>query len=266
MTERREFFISRRVIATARSRAARSASQLALAGTVLVAAGFLACGTAPTVMEPFEVPSSTEADAPAEAPDGAEAGDYLRQVAVRDVVSDTYLLHWPERKMPLAVYLPSPPEGLFPDPERTRAEVRRAVLDWTDVAAPGVPSFRFVESHGEADIPIVWSAEPDGDWYIAHCAYRVDIRAKRFGVERILVTGRWGDDRVALPSEIYEVVLHEMGHALGLLGHSDDPRDIMYPHISDLPDKGLSARDRNTLRALYAGPNRQIRGVRGRRY
>jgi predicted Zn-dependent protease len=251
---------------TARSRAASRAARLALAGVVLIAAGFLACGTAPAVMEPFEVPSSTEADVPAERAEGAEAGDYLRQVAVRDVFSDTYLLHWPERKMPLAVYLPPPPEWLFPDPERMRAEVRRAVLDWTDVAAPGVPSFRFVESHGQADIPIVWAAEPDGDWYIAHCAYQVNLRQKRFGVERILVTGRWGDDRVAEPSEIYEVVLHEMGHALGLFGHSDDPRDIMYPQISGLPDRGLSGRDRNTLRALYAGPNRQIRGLRGRRW
>ena len=57
-----------------------------------------------------------------------------------------------------------------------------------------------------------------------------------------------------------------MGHALGLIGHSDDPRDIMYPGISRDPDKGLSARDRNTLRELYAGPNRQIRGRRGKRH
>jgi predicted Zn-dependent protease len=239
--------------------------RLALAGAALVAVGCSGGGTVPTVMEPFEAPSSIEAGHPEGAPEGPEAGDYLRQVAVRDSFNDTYLLHWPERKMPLAVYLPPPPEGLFPDPERTRAEVRRAVLDWTDVAAPGVPSFRFVERHGEAEIPVVWAAEPDGSWYIAHCAYQVNIRQKRFGVERILVTGRWGEGRVAEPSAIYAVVLHEMGHVLGLMGHSDDPRDIMYPSVSEEPDEGLSARDRNTLRALYAGPNRQIRGRRGRR-
>ena len=242
------------------------ATRLTLAGAALAAVGCFACGTAPTVMKPFEMPPSAEAGHPERAPEDMEVGDYLHQVAVRDAFNDTYLLHWPERKMPLAVYLPPPPEGLFPDPELTRAEVRRAVLDWTDVAAPGVPSFRFVESHSKAKIPIIWAAEPSGDWYIAHCSYRLNIRQKRFGVEHILVTGRWGDGHVAEPSAIYKVVLHEMGHALGLMGHSDDPQDIMFAGLSQDPNKGLSARDRNTLRELYAGPNRQIRGRRGRRY
>jgi predicted Zn-dependent protease len=237
-------------------------TQTALGLAVLVAAGDPACSTGPMVNEPSTLAPSVEPDFP----DGSEAGEYLRQVAVRDEFNDTYLLHWPERKMPLAIYLPDPPEGLFPDPVRIRSEVQRAVLDWADVAAPGVPSFRFVDNHGEAEIPIVWAAEPDGGWYIAHCTYQVNIRQKRFGVERILVTGRWGDGRVAEPSAIYETVLHEMGHALGLMGHSDDPRDIMYPELSPAPGRGLSARDRNTLRQLYAGPNRQIRGRRGRRH
>ena len=254
-------------IAAAWARLVTRSTQLALAGAMLIALGCAGRGAAPTVMEPFEMPASGEAGDPAGAPQDAEAGDYLRQVAVRDAFNDTYLLHWPKRKMPLAVYLPAPPDGLFADPKAIRAEVRRGVLDWTDVASPGVPSFRFVESHGEADIPIVWAEEPTGDWYIAHCVPQLNMRQKRFSVERILVTGRWGDGHVAEPSEIYELVLHEMGHALGLLGHSDGAGDVMYHHPLRIPGrKGLSARDRNTLRELYAGPNRQIRGRRGRRY
>ena len=36
---------------------------------------------------------------------------YLRDVVVRDSFNNTFLLHWPKRKMPLAVYLPPPPTG-----------------------------------------------------------------------------------------------------------------------------------------------------------
>jgi predicted Zn-dependent protease len=42
---------------------------------------------------------------------------------------------------------------------------------------------------------------------------------------------------------------HEMGHALGLLMHSDNARDVMYPTNTAT---SLSARDYRTMEALYA--------------
>lgn len=171
---------------------------------------------------------------------------------------------WPLRKMPLAVHLPRPPEGLFGDPDGVFQAERSAVLAWTDVASPGVPSFRFVDDHGDADIPIVWAEKPDGAWYIAFCSYHARPRRNLFDVEHLLVTGRRGNGVVASTDQIHEVVLHEMGHALGLAGHSDDPRDIMYPSASQDGTRRLSGRDRNTLRELYARGNRQVRGRRGK--
>ncbi len=190
---------------------------------------------------------------------------YLRDVVVRDSFNNTFLLHWPKRKMPLAVYLPPPPTDLFENPVEVFAAVREGVLDWSDVVSPGVPSFEFVEDQGDADIPVVWAAEPDGDWYIARCAYEVNLRQLRFGVSHILVTGRWGDDRLAELDEIYDVVHDEMGHALGLMGHSPSPLDLMYPAANAARKSGLSAADRNTLRALYEHGSRPYRGRRGRR-
>lgn len=190
---------------------------------------------------------------------------YLRRVAFEAPGSEAVLLRWPKHRMPLRVHLPPPPEGLFEDPRAIFDSVRGGVLDWTDAAGPGLPTFVFVDAPGDADIPIVWASEPKGDWYIAHCVYDVQLFARRFGVARILVTGRWRPDRAADLHEVYAVMLHEMGHALGLGGHSDREEDIMAARLSPAAVEGPSERDRLTLRALYTRPlGSRILGARGR--
>jgi hypothetical protein len=52
------------------------------------------------------------------------------------------------------------------------------------------------------------------------------------------------------------VMLHELGHALGLWGHSPNPADIMAPALSDTRD--LTQRDINTIRRLYGIPAQAI--------
>jgi hypothetical protein len=97
-----------------------------------------------------------------------DADNYLRWVAVRmPVGGESLLLRWPDGSMSLKLHLPRPPDGLFQDPEAIHDSVRDGILDWTDVAGPGIPRFVFVDNKGEADIPIVWTAQPDGSWYIA---------------------------------------------------------------------------------------------------
>lgn len=78
-------------------------------------------------------------------------------------------------------------------------------------------------------------------------------------------------------------ILHQIGHSLGIWGHSDNPSDIMYPHYfiemkdmpvslnsrpitpDDLPDHShipsfkLSARDINTLTQIYSMPGEDIK-------
>jgi predicted Zn-dependent protease len=194
------------------------------------------------------------------------AGDdtYIRHVAVEMPGHEFVLLRWHARQMPLRVYLTAPPADLFEDPAAVQEAVRKGIFDWTGVAADGLPRFELVDAIGDADIPVVWAREPDGNWYIAHTAPDIRPATRRFGVSRILVTGRWSD-RVADANEIYRVMLHEMGHALGLNGHSPDPGDIMFKSFSGGAE-GISERDRATLKALYARPNgARMSGARGAR-
>ena len=51
-------------------------------------------------------------------------------------------------------------------------------------------------------------------------------------------------------NQIYYVVLHEVGHALGIKGHSKNRYDVMYPSDNTYRN-ALSNRDINTIKTIY---------------
>jgi hypothetical protein len=143
-------------------------------------------------------------------PDRAQ--DYLAYAAFESPDHLGLLLHWPERAMPLKVYLPSPPRGWFADSDAVVEATPRAVTDWTDVAGPGVPSFEFVGKASDADIPILWWDAPPNSSFasIAHCAWRIDFPTRRFGVENVLVTARERGGTQVSVEDLHRTLLHEM--------------------------------------------------------
>jgi tetratricopeptide (TPR) repeat protein len=52
-------------------------------------------------------------------------------------------------------------------------------------------------------------------------------------------------------NQIQGVATHELGHAIGIQGHSPYPEDLMYWAVNDAQTGSLTTRDKNTIRLLY---------------
>lgn len=67
---------------------------------------------------------------------------------------------------------------------------------------------------------------------------------------KIRYTDYYKPKRVLSKDEVYAVAVHEIGHAIGILGHSSNRNDIMYP-TTDIIGIHASNRDVNTIRQFY---------------
>jgi predicted Zn-dependent protease len=126
----------------------------------------------------------------------------------------------------LAQWTPLLPIQLVPVPERAHVTIwrRRPPLGLDPAGRPRA-------SHGRAILSLHGPV-----------AGRVEPRV------RVLISP--GQRREAIQA----TALHELGHAFGLWGHSDDPADAMAVSPGSQPILRLSARDRATVRWLYGKP------------
>jgi len=168
---------------------------------------------------------------------------------------DTLVFHWPASRMPVRFY--ADPRGAMP------ALVSLSIAAWQAQFLYG--EFRGVQATDStrADIIVQWEAgvppdvTPDPGAPVAACdgattnptAVFTDSSANVLHVTLSPRGGAFTDAQVA--ACLRRVVIHEVGHALGLLKHSPFPLDIMNPTpIVTLP----SSVDRRTVEVLYHTP------------
>lgn len=189
------------------------------------------------------------------------AGDYYWQIADTSEGEE-----W--QKFPVTVFLGSAPEIKWQQGAREAYDIWAAVFPLGLVAFPDRGDLRV--GWEESQLLGQGHAGEELDW-VQIKRVGDQMTGRRIAIIRMDLSRNWSKD------EMRAIVLHELGHALGIKGHSETLKDIMYMQMQEksrqiyVPGpfpvfwkslvKNPSQRDINTLLRLYnvAGPMQRFR-------
>lgn len=188
---------------------------------------------------------------------GTSTTDYLPFVSNKGQLN-----RWNLQKMPLKVYIA--PTSETPGAQPHWHQIIQQSFDQWSKATGGRIYFKQVTSAAESDIECHFAKDKNG---------LPDKNANELGLATTSLSG-YGDivhsqihlltrepsgpnRNKSLSDNLFnQTALHEIGHSLGLIGHSDKASDVMYFMVSigDCQNPGLSARDVSTMVSLYNAP------------
>lgn len=169
------------------------------------------------------------------------------------------MTRWSPDLMPLKVYIKNGEAVPNYRPDFIKI-LKQAFQDWSDASANHV-SFAFTDDESAANIVCSWTNNPKEMMSSAEGGHAMVIPDAARGITKgilILLTVS-PTSGIVTDNFARRVDLHEIGHALGILGHSKSPDDIMFSSMppADLAC-ALSERDKNTLVALYSADFQKI--------
>jgi predicted Zn-dependent protease len=188
--------------------------------------------------------------------------DYVDSVAPKGVYC------WPLKRMPIRVCI-QPGSAVDGYRDTFRQIALHSLREWIEAANHHL-TWRLVQDPKEADITVSWTSSKDdfphgteqGITKIvfthSHAITHADIK--------ICTVPVYGESHEILSDQAMELTcLHEIGHALGINGHSPSNSDVMFFCERAFPVTRLSQRDRSTIARLYATEHDEVGKVKGKK-
>lgn len=159
---------------------------------------------------------------------------------IENALESGMVTRWNLKKMPLTMYIERP-GALTGYKESYFSDVKRAMDAWVN-GTGNIISYRLVDKPDEANIRV----------YFVREIFKQSGNARVTGIATPITRGNLLEyyEVKFIPQEnMYSTAIHELGHALGIRGHSSKNTDIMYAAVNKA--EGLSKRDINTFKLLY---------------